>query len=243
MPSLSNSNAGQMSNITWGQAKNEVAQVVGGQNDPETLLSAKAQIKAVLEDWNSRRNWQFLQVQADDIPIVNGTSTYDLPTTFKKPYAALLSVYGRPLSYITRRQYNLSRPWSQASPTVPIGYMLYNVVSTGKIELIPSNSLNDILKVWYYRLMIEEDSDDAFLDVLGRYANYVLDGARARLLGLKGPVEKLSFWMQQSEAGYLKAVADDETIPDEDTGFAPQRSFYGTPGDNSFAWVDSYWSW
>lgn len=241
MPSLINSNAGAMSSKTWLQAKQEVAQVVGGQNDPDSLLAAKAQIRAVLEDWNTRRNWQFLQVIAPDIAVVAGTSTYDLPTTFKRPYSVRLLGSPRTLWYVTRREYNRLSPY-QSPNTYPTHYTLFNAATTGQIELIPANGVAETMRVWYYRPMVEEDEDDATLDVLGRYTNYVLDGARARLLGLKGPTEKLPFWKQEMEAGFAKAQADDENIPDEDAGFAPGPSgFYGPPHDNSFAWVD--WGW
>ena len=237
MPSLSNSNAGPMSEKTWAQAKREVAQVVGGQDDPDTLVAAGAQIQAVLEDWNTRRNWQFLQTQAPDITVTAGTSIYDLPAPFKKPYSAILDT--TILSYTTRRQYNRTDTTQAAS--VPDSYTLFNYAENGKIELIPPVGINGTLKVWYYRRMVETDDDNATLDILGRYTNYVLDAARARLLAIKGPVDKLSYWAQMGEAGFAKAQADDEQIPDEDLGFAPMHAFLSVPPDNSFKWVD--WGW
>lgn len=238
MPSLSNSSAGQMSTMTWGQAKNQVAQVVGGAGDPETDLAAEAQITAVLQDWNTRRNWQFLQVQASNISVVGGTPTYVLPAAFKRPYSAILD--STTLAYVTRRRYN--RVDAVQSASTPYYYTLYNEGSTGNIELIPSPVAAGTLKVWYYRLMTEgPTSDGEPLDVLARYANYVLDAARARLLGLRGPTEKLAFWMQQAESGFMKAQADDEHIPDEDVGFSPMTSLATVPSDNSFRWVD--WGW
>lgn len=241
MPSLANSNAGAMSSLTWGQAKSQVAEVVGGKSDPDSLAAAEAQIQAVLEDWNTRRNWQFLQVQAPDIPVVSGTSTYDLPAAFKKPYAAMLVNSPRVLSYLTRREYNLLQP-SQIALASPRYYTLFNLASTGKVELLPTPGSGDILRVWYYRRMNETGADGELLDILGSYTTYVLDAARARLLALKGPVEKMTFWAQSGEAGFMKAVADDELIPDEDAGFAPRSAItMGPPHDNSFAWVD--WGW
>lgn len=240
MPSLSNSNAGQMSTITWGQAKGQVAQVVGGQNDPEVLEAAEAQITAVFQDWNTSRNWQFLQTLAPDIAITSGTSSYDLPAPFKKPYAALLVTASRPLYYLTRRQYNLIDP--DQSATQPSHYTLFNVGTTGQIELIPPNGVNDTLRVWYYRLMSEGPTTDGdTLDVLGRYTNYLLDGARARLLALRGPTEKLPFWQQAASRGFMMAQADDEGIPDENTGFSPLHQAMSVPSPNSFDWVD--WGW
>lgn len=240
MPSLSNSSAGQMSTMTWGQAKNTIAQVVGGQDDSDALQAAEDALSTIFEDWNTRRNWQFLQVQADDIAVVSGTNTYDLPTAFKKPYSAMLVNSPRVLWYTTRREYNRMRP-SQSFVAYPTHYTLFNVASTGKIELIPSCGVNEVLRVWYYRLMSERGEDDDLLDTLGRYTTYMLDAAKARLLGIRGPTEKLPFWQGQAEAGFAKAQADDEGIPDEDTGFVPGGMMYGPPSDNSFMWVD--WGW
>jgi hypothetical protein len=226
-----------MSNMTWGQAKSDVAQVVGGQGDPDTLQLAQAQISAVLQDWNTRRNWQFLQTIADDIAVTAGTSTYDLPAAFKRPYAAIFNTDS--LVYVTRRQFN--RVDAVQSASQPYWYTLFNHAETGKIELIPPCGVSGVLKVWYYRLMTEIGPDGDLLDVLGRYTNYVLDAAKTRILATKGPVDKMQFWMGAAESGFMKAVADDEHIPDEDPGFRPQMGLTSVPSDNSFQWVD--WGW
>jgi len=226
-----------MSTLQWGAAKRSVARVVGGQDDPDVLAAAGEHIRAVLQDWNTRRCWQFLQVLAPDIPITAALgSTYALPARVKKPYVAKLMTNGQYLVYSPRRMYSMVIA-SETTASTPTHYTLYNFGTTGNIELLPANGLSDTLRVWYYRLMQEEGTDTDVLDITQRYEGYVLDAARARLIAEKGPIDKLAFWKVEAEAGYKRAVADDEFVPDHHVGFSPGPAITFVPDPNSTEWA------
>lgn len=231
MPSLPSTALGQMSVLPWSEAISRVARVLGGTSDPDLLGASRDFLRETLQDWETRREWRYLNTIADDIAVVSGTQEYDLPSAFKKPYTAYLSGSFQPLGYIERYEWD-KRNSGLTSPSTPCYYTLYNYNETGQVALWPSPSVNDTLKVLYIRAITHEGADDVALDIPARWEGYILAGARYRLLGSKEGSEKASFWGQEYERGFLKAVADDGRIPDAflafthggfPAGWAPNR--------------------
>src|SRR5258706_11051965 len=110
MPSLINTNSGPSSNLTWAQAKRRVARSVGRMNDPNILDAAQDAISEAIQDWNTEKDWRFLQIIAPDITTTAGTNRYPLPTNYKKPYDAYLRVAQRKLEYVEARLHDTLFP-------------------------------------------------------------------------------------------------------------------------------------
>lgn len=238
MPSLGPSPLGPMSTMSWLDAAQRVSRVVGGRSDPDTLSAARDFIRETLQDWDVRRDWRYLHTIADDISVTAGSATADLPAPFKKPYLAYVNGLNA-LAYIERFEWDKVVSGVNAAST-PCYYSLYNQESRGKIELWPPSSIAATLKVLYIRSPLFEGSDDEAIDIPARWEGYILAGARYRLVGSKEGSEKAEFWKREYEGGVVKAVGDDNRIPDQFQGFRPIRSLVAGAWNLNSVWP--YWN-
>lgn len=227
MPSLQNSNAGLFSSLTWDDAVLSVSSAASGSHQAENLAVARQALRETIQYWNSRKRWQFLQVTADDITLVAGTDTYDLPTNFAKPYGALLSGSETPLHYLPLRLWNqFTGGYSTSGRSCY--YTLFNSPTTGQVRLLPppDNAADGPLKVHYYRNIIDVAGGSDYLDILSAFEGALLAGARFRYLAMKGDESaKISVWSALAEQGLSFAISTDNDIPDESIGFVPGSAF------------------
>lgn len=218
MPSLINSNAGPISNMTWGEAARRVARVAGGTGFPDIEQAAKEAISEILQEWNTEDEWRWTQIIAPDITTANGTARYSLPTNYKKPYDAYLVGAKRKLEYVEARTYDSILP-GYTTAGAPGGYSLYNDGAVGEIELVPPPGSEDTLVVRYFRLLAAEvQDDDAQLGVPARYTSCLLAGARAILCAEKED-NALAYWEGKYQARLNRMKADDRRLPDEGLAF------------------------
>ena len=201
-----------------------MARVIGAENDPKALQSAKDCISEAVDEWNTRHNWRFLQIVAPDIAVVAGTSSYALPSTFKKPYDAYLIIGRQKLNYVSRQEWDSYAP-GDVSQGLSFAYSLFNTGTTGNIELLSIPSQPDILVVRYYRPIIAPTNDDEPLDIPKRYEGALIAMARGILSSLKDADRKADLWTTRGEKGYLQAKMDDIKIPDEVLSFDPVPYF------------------
>jgi hypothetical protein len=220
MPTIESTSLGPKSSLTWGEAISRIAGSVSGTRQADSLSAARDALTETLQDWDSRHDWRFEQVVADDIDITSSTDTFSLPSNFKKPYVAYLHSSKVPLWYVERANWHRAFPGATSRQT-PKYYTLYNNDESGLGELYPPSSIADTLKVLYYRSMIYSDSDDAFLDIYSRWEGYVLHGAKALLTLGKVAGNKSDRYMALYEAGIKRAKEDDRRLPDQFLSFQP----------------------
>jgi hypothetical protein len=194
--------------------------VIGSEADPQALQAAKDSISEAIDEWNRRHNWRFLQIIAPDITVVGSTSTYALPTTFKKPYDAYLTGAKVKLGFVVRQQWDDYAPGSTSAGT-PHVYTLFNQGTSGNIELLPIPAGGDTLVVRYYRDIQTPVEDGDVLDVPKRYEGALIAMARGILASLKDANSKANLWTAKGEQGYKQAKADDIRTPDEQLAFEP----------------------
>jgi hypothetical protein len=192
---------------------------VGGMSDPNILEAAKDALAEAIQDWNTEKDWRFLQIIAPNIAITSATTRYALPTNFKKPYDAYLVNSQIKLEYVEARLADTILPGG-GSVAGCSAYSLYNVGTTGEIELLPT-STTDTLVVRYYRPIIESDRDDAFLDLPSRYVPGVLASARSLLCWDAKDFAGGDRWAALGTKRLQWAKRDDERIPDEEIRFRP----------------------
>jgi hypothetical protein len=185
----------------------------------EALDAAKDAIEETLEDWDTRRDWKYTQIVAPDITLAANATTFDLPTSFKKPYVAYLVTSRTSLSYIERANWHRVMPGS-TDGGVSRWYTLYNDATTGKGDLFPKSGSADTLVVLYHRGITYRDGDNEFLDIPRRWQGYVLKGAKA-LLTLGKESRKSDAYFALYEAGLKKAKEDDQRLPDQFISFQP----------------------
>jgi hypothetical protein len=208
-----------MSQMTWLTAIRRIAGAVSMKGQPDAQQAAREALSETLQDWDTRRDWKFTQVVAPDISLTPGTTTVDLPAAFKKPYAAYLVASKRPLWYAERANWHRVLP-GYTSQSIPQWYALFNELSTGKADIFPTCGITDTLVMLYYRPMIYEDSDSAFLDIPARWEGYVTRGAKALLTLGKGS-QKSDRYFDLYEMGLKKAKEDDQRVPDQFISFQP----------------------
>lgn len=116
-----------------------------------------------------------------DIPVIAGTSVYNLPSPFKRPYSARLMTNERTLVWKDRNF--IDRSFANQSPhQSPAFYTAYNpdtfVASTrqnGRVELFPTSSEADTLRVRFFRPIGEPSSGSDVIDVLDRHVYALLE--------------------------------------------------------------------
>jgi len=227
MPTVGSSAQGPMSSLTWSAACGRIAGAASGARQPDTLAAARDALMETLQDWDSRHDWRFTQVVADDITVTASTDTFELPTNYKKPYVAYLVSNKVPLWFIERGNWHRAFP-GQTDRQIPRYYTLYNDNETGLGELYPLCGVGDTLKVLYYRSMTYSDSDDAVLDIPKRWEGYILHGAKGLLTLGKVAGNKAERYMQLYEAGIARAKQDDRRLPDQFLAFQPPDQMTST---------------
>lgn len=213
MPSLQSDNTLQMSQLTWRKAARRVAGSISLANQPDALEAAKDAIQETLEDWDTRADWRFTQIVAPTISLASGDGSFNLPTTFKKPYVAYLSSR-RLLHYIERGNWHRLFP-AETAASVPGYYTLFNEATTAQGQIFAPTAANDTLNLLYYRAIEYSGDDEDTLDIIARWNGYILAGARMRLVAMKIANDKALFWEKRYEHGILKAMEDDRRMPDQ----------------------------
>lgn len=227
-----------MSALTWGAATARIAGAISGRNQPDSLGAARDALIETLQDWDTRHDWKFTQVVADDIAVDSSTDSFSLPTNFKTPYVAYLVTNRKPLWYVERGNWHRMFP-GEIARQIPAYYTLYNNDSTGAGELFPLCGIADTLVVLYYRSIIYEDDDGAVLDIPKRWEGYILDGAKSKLSLGKSAGDKTDRYQLRYENGIKRAKENDRRVPDQFLAFqAPvrldtSRSFSSTGWDGS----------
>lgn len=151
-----------MSGLQLAAASQEVARVVGAQDNPEDV-GASAAIQQVLKNLNGRR-WNYLLVRGSDIELFDyRTRTagqegfegqYTMPTPFLDLVSAKLKaqsadVGGRPLELVNRGSYDRAVRGSTGLGTWSICFFPFG--QTAKAELLDWPEASAWLEVRYFR--------------------------------------------------------------------------------------------
>jgi hypothetical protein len=229
-----------MSSLQWNTAARRVAGAISLGSQPDAIAAARDAISETLQDWDTRRDWRYTQVVAPNIALAAGATTFDLPTTFKKPYVAYLTEPKVVLWYIERANWHRLFPGSTTAST-PGYYTLFNDATTGKGDIFAPTAAAATLVVLYYKAILYTDSDDAALDIPARWEGYILAGARMRLIASKVASEKALFWEKQYEQGVKRAKEDDLRLPDQFISFQPPESMNTPPWWNPNSTWQAQW--
>lgn len=160
------------------------------------------------------------------IPLVAGTTRYNLPSNFARPYTARLLTNPRTLEYVKLRLID-RKVSNQNVSGVPVLYTIYNVHTFSvsaqhkHIRLYPSPSITDNLFVKYYRSM---DPASTTIDIPDEYLYVFLDDARVHLMKAKSEDDpRLPILMSEVQTGIARCVSDDEEeTEDEDVRLLSQ---------------------
>jgi hypothetical protein len=219
---------------TLAAMKTDIAFAVGAQGDTEWETEAANQLAKAIEKWQTRRLWSWLRADEEitltipDPATGWGDYTYDLNNGFYRP--SHCSLWGAPLRFLPYRMYKYIKPDGGEAPTntaEPDGYSLWNLGSTGKISILPLNSIPDPLDtskdnklyVTYWRRI---DAGAGTLDMPASHEGSVLTLARGYMKQLKGddPVGARGMIADGLRA-IEDAVRSDVDMPDAEDSFVP----------------------
>jgi len=119
---------------------NQVARVIGGENEGELRAQALSAINRVRIRMN-KRDYRFMKKQQSAITLVDGTKTYSLDSAFKKPnYAILLDTDSNPDHTLIYKDDAAFAHWNEDRETTgrPEWYFLRNQYDDGLIEIYPT---------------------------------------------------------------------------------------------------------
>ena len=215
--------------MTWGQLKDRVARVAGSSGDADQLAVAGYAIEMALQHWESLREWKY-SVTSTTFNVTAGTSTYALPSDFRSVYNLRFRDNSpRVLFYQYKRDYDFNRP-NQVGTATPIAYTLVDEGGLGQVELLPANSLTDVMVMYYYRRHTvpaaitagTTSADSTVVDFPSKYMHALIALAKTFYLADKGGEEqRMSFWGSTAKMACVEAMKDDDFKADDMPSFTP----------------------
>ena len=222
--------ASAISTSTLGSMGQEVARVVGGQDDPEEV-GAYAAIRQVLLGLNGRR-WDYLTVRGSDIPLYDHTTrtagqegyqgAYTIPTPFRDLLSALVkdsvdAQGGMPLQFIHRTDWDRLGNSPRSAGTNWISF--FQMGTTNMIELLQWPTSSAYLELRYYRPIIIPQSPDERIDVPASHPleAAVIHMAKEIVAGNKGELRKAGYFGQLGRAALSEALRSDMWKGEDDT--------------------------
>ena len=142
--------------LSFGQAKQYVAEQANKQGSTEMLDRAGRSIQAAIQHWNSLDNWRWLLTEGTDTALQENTSAYLLPYNFKDAYLVTHTKDGSTyvLEQKDRRNYRQLADSSETTATSGFVYDLFNQGATGAIAFLPTPGASaGTFAIDYYRNM------------------------------------------------------------------------------------------
>jgi len=165
------------------------------------------------------------------LPIVAGTSDYNLPTDFHKHYGIrLYSAVHRELTFIRPRDWNRTTINHETNGTVE-GFTIYNANSAGtqnkgtyRLRTYRTPTSADIALLQYYRRF---DSLADPIDMDGQYLYKFLDYCRGLALNAKRAFDDPTTFFSDTINSLQKAKSSDEEVTeDEEIRMKSQMEMY-----------------
>lgn len=137
----------QQSSLTFGNAKQYVAEQAGKQQTTEMLDRAGRSIQSAIQDWN-KFNWKWTLTSATITADASGN--YQLPYDIKDVYAVTTTGdYPQWVPSVTRRQ--LTRANARNLQVAPYSYDLFSKNNSGLLRVVGGEATD--LTLEYYRRM------------------------------------------------------------------------------------------
>jgi hypothetical protein len=205
----------------------QIARICGGESENEIRSQALDCLNRVRRELN-QHDWRFMKTTDDPITLVNGTATYALQSTFRKPsFAVLIDIDAQPrytLDYLDDETGAHTDP-DKTSTGLPVFYLLRNDYQDGLVTLYPtpddSTATDFRLVVEYYaRIGAFADSNESEVFVPEELANILIVGGQAYMLRER---DKNSPAALQAFADYQRMkkllLTDDRRVMDEKARF------------------------
>lgn len=223
---LSSSGSGQTGVVSGSTLVTQVARAVGGESETEIRQQALDSINRVRIELN-QHDWRFMKRTDSPITLVDGTATYSLQSTFRKPsYAGLIDSTGAriyDLLYAEDEVMVHQNP-DMSSTGMPVYYILRNDFNDGLVTLFPTPDANAAAD---WRLSIEylarigaiSDSSDS-IELPEEATNVLVIGGQAYILRERDRANPASAiaWQDYQRAKML-LLSNDRRVDDNQVRF------------------------
>jgi hypothetical protein len=171
-----------------------------------------------------------------DIPLIDGTSDYNLPADFSGSYTArMIDAAGTKssLKFIEQRYWD-KLVSDQTIEGLPEAYTTFNPQSeqtqnygTSRLRVFKVPDASYTVRLRYFRVF---NTTGTYIDVPDQYLYKFLDHARALLLEVKRAQDDPGGYMRSTGASFAQAQTNDEAPNDDDDNDARLKSPYEQGG-------------
>jgi hypothetical protein len=222
----------------------QVGRIVGGEDEDAIRAAAYDAINMSRSRLN-RRDWRFTKTTASAITLVDGTATYSLPSSFKRPsYAGLIettdSKKDRSLDYVDDGWFSHWQPRQNQTGT-PGFYWLRNAAEDGLITVYPTpdtSAASDFtLSVEYYKRIDNINDDNTAIVLPEELWDVLVLGGQYEML--KGREKSNPTIIARLKLDFEQAIVDlkryDLTITDSQSRFRIGSGVRFATGSGDFA--------
>lgn len=214
---------------TWSGQKivTVVSRNTGLANDTNGRSACLDYINLGLMEISSHTPWDWLATQMTDITMTATVATYNLATGSGSEWDSvydvrLVGANERTLDALDRRTYDRYRRRYQTSTNVPTHYLIYGAQQNAVIELVPTPSVADTLRIRYIlRAAHLSDSTGSSLAMVDRFVPMVIYKGMSLVSAWKDP-ERMSQWEAMYQRSLARNIDRDRVSPDENPAFSPQ---------------------
>jgi hypothetical protein len=205
--------------MSWLEAMDEVAAVLGNSGDADQRAVALSCIKDTLRDLNVAREWSWMRNSTTGSVTTDGLIT--MPARGTKVYSLVVS--NKTLNYMDKRDW-----LRQVDLTQNIGltgyYDIYKTGNTNTIEVSDHPASSAPYTLYYHALMpiAYQTANAEVVDVPENVMSFVLAQAKADYIArVDSGSPKLDYYSAQAKFRRGRLIAEDTRQPDEDGGFTP----------------------
>ena len=225
-----------LTNATWDGQKivTVVSRFTGLSNDTNSRSAVLDHVNLAMWEMSLHSTWDWNLTTASDITLTGSTSTYNLPTAsgleFDEIYDVRLQGSAeRTLNYVDRRLYDNLVRGDQDADGVPSLYTVFGAQKGGVIQLFPTPSGSETLRIRYYAQQFSTvdasataaSDAPASVALSNKYVPLVIYKAAELTAAWKRP-ELAIFWKTKYDELLRRAVTVDRDKPDEKIGMVAQ---------------------
>ena len=221
---------------TWDGQKivTVVSRFSGLSNDTNSRSAVLDHVNLALWEISLHSSWDWNLTTHTDVTLTASTSTYSLPTAdgseFDEIYdVRLVGAAERTLEFIDRRLYDNVIRGEQDTESTPSHYTLFGTQKGGEIQLLPTPSAADTLRIRYYSQQFTTvdasatatPDAPASLALADKFIPLVVYKA-AELTSVWKRPEVAPFWKSKYDQLLARAINIDRVKPDEKLGLVAQ---------------------
>ncbi len=225
-----------LTNATWDGQRivTVVSRYSGLSNDTNSRSAVLDNVNLAMWEMSLHSTWDWNLTTASNIAVSATVSDYNLPTASGSEYDEIYDVRlvgdnERTLDFLNRSEYDKLVRGNQDTETIPTHYVLFGTQKGAVIQLVPTPSVTDVLRVRYYVQQFSTvdasataaSDAPASLAISNKYMPLIIYKAAELTAVWKRP-ELAPFWKLKYDEILARAINVDRVKQDENLGFIAQ---------------------